>query len=360
MSWIKKISKIILVNLIVFLILFASLFVTPLSKNLKSFIGLTPQNQEKIPTHNLPNYKSSPWAKKHFDEFKKLSVDYFDFIGWRRKSFKGDTITIDEQGFRRHDKNISSSEARVWMFGGSAMWGTGSNDELTIPAYLEKNSGFFTFNYGESGYTSHQSLNLLMKAYLSGGRPDYVVFYDGVNDVAHKCRSELNYFSTEREVQIREKLQKKNRFLLFIKSIFYKNNKNVSMEKIKPFNCETDSAKVSKIASALILDWKTAKFIVESNGGKFIPILQPVSYIGSPRLDHISHVVKNSSLKKQFEVVYPAIKKQLKNDNFNYLDFTNLFNSNDYIYIDFCHVSPNGNKIISDNISKFINDKSLR
>ena len=98
------------------------------------------------------------------------------------------------------------ADAKVWVFGGSTAWGVGVPDDGTIAAYLEKATRLRTFNLAETGYNAHQSLNLLMKLYVEGGRPEFVVFYDGVNEVEQKCRKELTFYSTSQEAQIRQKL----------------------------------------------------------------------------------------------------------------------------------------------------------
>jgi len=76
----------------------------------------------------------------------------------------------------------------VWMFGGSAMWGTGSPDEETIPSHLSKllnqREGIDSrvFNFGESGYVSTQELVYLVRKLQTERPPDVVIFYDGFNE----------------------------------------------------------------------------------------------------------------------------------------------------------------------------------
>jgi lysophospholipase L1-like esterase len=69
---------------------------------------------------------------------------------------------------------------KVWMFGGSAVWGTGVDWSETVPSYLAK-YGYDVTNYGETGYVSTQQLILLIQE-LKTNIPDIVIFYDGFND----------------------------------------------------------------------------------------------------------------------------------------------------------------------------------
>lgn len=359
----KRAFKIFGINFALLIIFFSLLAVIPpFFKDLKYVFKYAFSHEKLDERVLLPNYTDYPWARKHFVEFNSLSTTYYDFIGWRRNKFEGETINIDNFGYRRHSLSNNSSASKIWLFGGSTIWGTGAKDSLTIPAYLERISNLPTFNYGESGYTAHQSLNLLMKAYLEGGKPDYIFFYDGVNDVSHKCRSELNFFSSEREAQIREKVltgKDKPIYLwqvispaIKILASFIHTNKLLKTKAF--FDCDTNTEKASMIAEALIMDWTLAKNLAESRGAKFVPILQPVAYIGNPNLKQLDRVVKNKELEAQYISVYKEIKKQLKTKNITYLDYTKLFDGDTYIYIDFCHVSPNGNEIIAKNLSSYL------
>jgi len=94
----------------------------------------------------------------------------------------------------------------------------------------------------------------------------------------------------------------------------------------------------------LASDWANAKLIVESQGGKFLAVLQPVAYLGSPNLTHLPEVRENELLKEQFAFVYPMFKEELKKAGLDYLDLTNIFDGQEILYFDFCHVSPPGNR----------------
>jgi hypothetical protein len=71
-----------------------------------------------------------------------------------------------------------------------------------IPSQFAGTTGIWSENFGELGYTAHQSLMLLVQLIQEGHRPDIVVFYDGVNEASEKCRTELTPYSNEREAQI--------------------------------------------------------------------------------------------------------------------------------------------------------------
>ena len=365
MSSIRKGIWVVIINLAILLFLTGIIAIAPpiafdfyrLLKN--SFFD----NVASDSRSELPNYQSHDWASKHFEEIGNLPTEYFDFVVWRRKPFEGETITIDTDGYRRHfsTSNSDSQTAKIWFFGGSTAWGIGARDDDTIPAYVQKYSSKSTFNAGETGYVAHQSLNLLMKAYLEGGTPETVFFYDGVNEVAHKCRTGYAVFSSAQELVVRERVQRKTSLgsSSFI-SVFDPTVQvfRLALEKfgraqlVTEYDCHTNAQKAMLIAEHLISNWKVAKSIVESNGGVFVPVLQPVAYIGSPNLTHLPEVSEHQQLRKQYEIIYEKVRISAEESNFHYVDLTDVFNVQDLVYIDFCHVSPNGNALVAERLVK--------
>src|SRR5262249_7649743 len=108
---------------------------------------------------------------------------------------------------QRMTLNQGTNKSKVYFFGGSTMWGLGVRDDLTIPSQFAAATGIWSENFAEMSYTAHQSLMLLVQLLQDGHRPDVVVFYDGVNDVANKCRAELTPYSHAREDQLNDLLQ---------------------------------------------------------------------------------------------------------------------------------------------------------
>jgi lysophospholipase L1-like esterase len=136
-------------------------------------------------------YRDKAWADQYWREFLlSRKTRFHDHVLWRRASLKGETINVDEQGIRlTPGADCRSGSFKVFVFGGSAMWGTGSPDWATIPAFLQKRiqslkSGpVCLVNFGESGYVSTQSVIELMVQLQSGNIPTLALFFDGVNDV---------------------------------------------------------------------------------------------------------------------------------------------------------------------------------
>jgi lysophospholipase L1-like esterase len=135
-------------------------------------------------------YRSEPWAPRYWREFNGSRRErYVPFVLWRRAAFSGELINVDNNGVRSTPgANCGPSSYRVFVFGGSTVWGTGSPDWGTVPAYLQaalqtkRDRPICVVNFGESAYVSTQSLLQLLSQLQAGNIPDLVISYEGLND----------------------------------------------------------------------------------------------------------------------------------------------------------------------------------
>ena len=136
-------------------------------------------------------YEGEKWLKTmRREEVATNRYLYQPYVVWRRPPFDGETIRIDEAGLRRTTNSQCDDRAlRVFLFGGSALWGSGSPDWGTIPSQFAKilqehGRPACVRNFGESGYVSSQEMVQLILALKAGEKPDLVIFYDGWNDIS--------------------------------------------------------------------------------------------------------------------------------------------------------------------------------
>jgi hypothetical protein len=106
-----------------------------------------------------------------------------------KKEINDKFLSTNENGFRKAPWHTSFLPVRteynrkvIYVFGGSTAFGANVADDETIPAYLEREIEAMVVNFGQSNYTMHQEVYLLVDNLLEGNIPDYVVFYDGVNE----------------------------------------------------------------------------------------------------------------------------------------------------------------------------------
>lgn len=163
-------------------------------------------------------YPDRSWVPAYYEEFRRSRrLRWEPYAYWRRRPFRGEYINVGADGIRRTVAPGPPPEgrvpgARVFMLGGSTMWGTGARDAFTIPSLVARElagrgvSAEVT-NLGETGYVSGQELALLQQRLRSGDVPDVVVFYDGVNDTFSawqqgKAGLPMNEFNRTREFNI--------------------------------------------------------------------------------------------------------------------------------------------------------------
>jgi hypothetical protein len=143
------------------------------------------------PREKSSYYRDKAWAPQYWREFKlSRTMQYLPYVVWRRAPFTGAMINIDHEGVRRTPGAVCGAGSyKVFAFGGSTMWGTGSPDWGTIPAYLQaglakrESRPVCVVNFGESAYVSTQSVIMLLTRLHAGDVPNLVLFYDGPNDV---------------------------------------------------------------------------------------------------------------------------------------------------------------------------------
>ena len=362
----NKVVKIILGNIVVLGFLVFLVNVMAIASARVYYLWLNPV-KHFADSHLLPNYEGAEWAQKHFMEFNELEGEYMSFYGWRRPAYTGETINIDERGLRRtyRDQTVMP-ERTIAFFGGSTTWGSGADDDRTIPSeFVKLNPEYVGYNFGESGYVAHQSLELFLERYYEGFRPDVVVFYDGANDVWAKCQTQLGPYSHWREAQIRGALRDARAasaergvtnveaFLVLVQPIRNFAEKLSRFVGTGGYDCHENPEKAEQVARVLLSDWLVVKSLVESYGGTFVPVLQPVAYSSETRKDHLK---LSESLKLQYETLYPLIIDMIDREfpdlAGNFMDLRDAVDRDEYFYIDWCHLSPNGNQLVAERISQ--------
>ena len=361
MSWIKVVS----INIAITFSLLGFLLLTPpilfyLSKSIEA-LNFDAETDKRS---SLDLYLEHDWVNDHFAEYSQLSSTYYDFITWRRDDFQGKTININN-GIRNTNKTYNQNSSKYWFFGGSTTWGTGVSDDFTYPSLFAKYTGHDVTNFGESGYIARQSVaylsNYLIRNNIQDLSDTNVIFYDGVNDVLQRCRHEISSLGTGREAQIQEILflngaskygfsrlfsQLQDFLSSMLNKIFY-NSTEASYFKDQ-YICSTDSTRSFEIAESLVNTWQIASDLVRSRGGSFTAVLRPVAFIGIPNIAYLEiDSPNNINLAAQYHAVYPLIIEIAKERNIRFVNLSSAYDQCANCYIDFCHVGPEGHKILT-------------
>jgi hypothetical protein len=358
-----KIIKLVAINFVVFAVLLAAV---------NWACGLYLKKTAKTNRADLPNYADNhEHARSVFADYNRIQHRYEPFVGWKTLPFNGETTQISLEGLRKHSPPAAETgDAKVVrFFGGSTMWGEGSDDQHTIPALFNTlNPQYAVYNHGQLAYNTRQELDALISVYSRNEKTDIVIFYDGVNEAAFLCPKVIKELPAHRLVPMyREKLYtgklaivKELLSKLFVEDIIMVIQKATYRPTAdnSPYDCITEPGKAANIAEIMMKNWEMAHEIVAKRNGQFIAVLQPAAYIGNPRTDHLE---LDDELGKNFTEVYRLLKEKIATRNHPWIiDLSDKFDNNEYIFIDFCHVSPNGNEIIAGEISKVVNGQELK
>src|SRR6185295_4216642 len=87
------------------------------------------------------------------------------FVGFRRPPYQSKTVNVDSKGRRATPgADCRPGSFKLFVYGGSTVWGTGSPDWGTIPGHLQRLlAGRFggrlcVVNFGEGAWNTNQEL----------------------------------------------------------------------------------------------------------------------------------------------------------------------------------------------------------
>lgn len=332
-------------------------------------------------------YQSADWVDDYYQELSDAGqVSWHSYIYWRRQPYSGNYINVNHEGiratWRNEEHKVPNDTLRVFLFGGSTMWGTGVRDDFTIASQLakalanEKDVYFDITNFGETGYTNTQELINLVVALRKGDIPDLAIFYDGVNDVYSAFQNleaglPQNEFRREREFNLLKLRGEKTTSLVisaihltlaklaivqmvetFLKEkILYNRQRKVLMSRVPQ---QTTKQLAKEIVEIYTSNIKAIQALAEEYQFQTLLYWQPVIF--SKRVltrYELEQQEKYRYLRELFIETYNLVLEhdELKR-NPSFHNVSNLFDRKCMpIYIDFCHVSETANEIIGYRIS---------
>jgi hypothetical protein len=333
-----------------------------------------PALREADPRAKSSYYFTQAWAAQYWDEFAlSRKQQYRPFLVWRRAPFKGTTINIDQNGVRlTPGANCAANSFKVFTFGGSTMWGTGSPDWGTIPAHLQagleklREGPICVVNFGESAYVSTQSVLELLMQLQSGNVPNWVIFYDGPNDVYTGYQSgrtdvHENVDALAAKFENRD-VSHSGPLMELLKSFHLFSLSNSLVGKLSPMP-QTSPALItyeSKGIDALVLseavvqrylgNYKIVDGLAHEYGFKYSFFWPPYISISQKPLKREEKALKLSidpALNKLYYLVYRRIEPlHLEYENLYYMG--KIFDEYEpLVWLDDAHVTPEGNRLIA-------------
>lgn len=265
-----------------------------------------------------------------FLENRFAPLTFFDpHLGWSRGD--GQIVSQAETG-----------EVKILTLGGSTT-DNSFNGFLSWPAFLQKelnvfyqSGSYIVKNGGVSGYCSNEELFELIEYGIAKENPNLVISYSGYNDSAgimqYKCHAD--------------------RLVKTLDDMADTINQSADHINIQPYYGE----KVEDYAQLWISNMRMMHGICKEFGIKFISVLQPNFFL-LDKMDEVEfdicHLGPYKEVLSKIRKFYSTVHKYMSDFSWMY-DFTHLFDNNDKVFIDACHVYEEGNRIIAQEICKVL------
>ncbi|QNJ07542.1 hypothetical protein SynMINOS11_00053 [Synechococcus sp. Minos11] len=307
-----------------------------------------------------------------------LRFDYVSYVGWKPLPVRSEVLNIDPVFRSRYTNNkpVDIGSQKIWFFGGSTIFGHLVSDSSTIPSYYQQFSGDESANFGQSGWSSRQSLNEFITLISSSNFPRKIVFYDGVNDVMHPCRTEHSIVPSHGRASYLifthgRHNQAKITYEFLFEYIFLRPYKQFAQQfnsflnsAYIPYDCHINSQKAQAIVDNWYQNWLTAYILAKSVGSEAIFILQPTLYSTSSSLAQlIEHPEYSETARLQIVFLYDLFKSTVKTNCSVASAFCKSIHfgdkwllGHDHVFIDDHHITPEGNERISQKIYSILSE----
>ena len=349
---------------------------------------------EGTPREKVSYYSSQDWAERNWHEFRlSRKQQFYPYVGWRRAPFKGKTIEVDQNGVRvTPGADCSAKSFKVFTFGASEMWGTGSPNWGTISAHLQKGlerlrqGPVCVTNFAESAYVTTQDVIMLLMQLRSGNVPDVVVFYTIDDDIYAAYQSGragvienldqmVARFEGRREQPpptVVDRLRGTYSYSLIDLLMGKLTIANPQQEASTPSKLLTYESKGIDAAtlSGLILqeyfgNYKIVSALAQEYGFKYFFFVPPSILIGNKPLTTEEQEMKHraesdAALYKLSLAVHQTIERETSRYE-NLYSMAHLFDSYDsLLWIDAGHVTPIGNQLIAESMLTVIQARTPR
>jgi len=347
---------------------------------------------EGHPREKVSYYASEDWAERYWYEHRLSSEQrYYPYVGWRRAPFKGKTIEIDENGVRlTPGADCSATSFKVFTFGASEMWGTGSPNWDTIPANLQKGleklrqGPVCVMNFAESAYASMQDIIMLLMQLRSGKVPDLVLFYNIGSDVYAAYQSgragvpqnldqlAARFEGRQEPSSFVDQLRSTYSYALIDKLMGKLTIANPQQEEPTPrtlVTYESMGIDVAKLSDLIVQHYlgnhEIVSGLAQEYGFKYFFFLPPRIFRGNkpltPEEQEMKHGLEtDAAFYKLYTAVYQTIDRESSKYQHLY-SMVHIFDCYDsLIWIDATHVTPIGNQLIAEGILDAIQTGALR
>ena len=340
-------------------------------------------HRDPLVPQKSPAYDNEKWGREFWTEqsafWAQARSNYLPFMVWGVRKWHGKFINTDdtEMGTWRRTVQAASdgcgnmAARRVWVFGGSTVYGIGTPDWATIPSYLSRELNtdptacVEVTNLGVEGYVTNQEVILLSQQLKAGRKPDIAIFYDGINESLvggfspgiPTTHSNFDMIKTRFENGPDSKLVLLNNSHLFqlIRLLL----ENYGQKGLPSFS----DAELTTKAKATLQNYETnlrfVHLLETAYGFKTYFFWQPTLAYGAKPLAPFEEELKEARSKELGGRVHRGLKAVYKeaetrsaaSESFFFLG--HVFDKvQELIYVDEFHLDPGGNQIIAQSIAQ--------
>lgn len=372
--------------IVIFMLIVTELILAPIVKS-KAWLNRPLTSLDMMDEHYPapPSYANAIWFEAYRREFNaSVTFDWQPYLYWKTKPFSGKYINVDEDRTRKtwlYEIKTGSSQSknkkRIFIFGGSTVWGWGARDDYTIPSLVNKylfekyGINIEIINFGEIAFVSTQEILRLMFELQKGNIPDIVVFYDGLNDIYSALRpGQTGVIGVAcDEFQRKNLFESKYPILRWIyenyivqSGMFKIATRLLNKDKAIPITL--DSKQVEIISENIIQLYQRNLDIIEALSKKYnFDILcywQPTIFSKRDHSDFEKELEKAAQTALFSEAVFKQVnEKARKIQRSTFHNISDILETKTTYYIDFSHIDEKGNDIIAARIARDLVNKIL-
>jgi len=329
-------------------------------------------DQWLFPRDSVPLVERQPWGAQYLADQKLLQTRHDDYVEFRERPLASKTINVDGEGIRVTPGSCAAGtgrRSRILLFGGSTMFGYGVPDAFTIPAYVARalnrpGTCVEVVNYGAGWWQSTQSVMQLLRVLQQGTRPDAVVFYDGVNDVAIAMRGgDPGRIAPEAEALLKNALDDGAEWGRLARSSALVRFAAKRLRRSEPEGASAPSfdaqAQAAKVADIYVRNVRAVEALGKEYGFNAYFFLQPFPLIaGKVHTEPEDAVIRGWTRGHERDVAFlrmaydrlrdaPGLKER------RFHDISRMFDGmTGELYADTQHLLPEGNRLVAERILK--------
>lgn len=338
----------------------------------------------------LPNYRGREQeVRRIVADSVDLGARYAMFGGYRSTPYESQTLHIDRDGRRFDPAAARYGRPPIAFYGGSTIWGAGETDSRTIPAIFARNNKINVLNEGDGGYTSRNALGWLITNLATPYQVEMIVFYDGVNDIRNcdlvgglgnhagdidadpavgrlfsyaKLAPGVSSAGLARRDYVSAvsgnlypAILLTSKLAMNFGGLVNRAGAGARLEDRQVnFRCAQNREVADAAAERMIRNWQMANALAQSRGIPFLAILQPQAYETRSRTEKVA---LDPAISEEYRAFYAAVRRRMAALNADWFaDLSGALDGhqNEYLFIDFCHLSSRGNEIMAQAIAAAI------